>query len=396
MTDSDIVQARGRDLAFAMLGAVRTLETHGPDNQAFAAALDRLSQIVHRDLPDLGEVLRLDIVDQRLLLNGTRLRAFGSTQEQLDQLVDVFARRQLGGLVFKAVVDPPTLRSWLACFVREPRTPEEASTLHVALAAVAPAAIETLERRTLTTPEHEETVRVSTMAYALQTYARTLLAHRDFVAALQAGRDPYANRLSVVRVVQDLIDVVAARADLLFHVLNVAITREQVRSYAEIHAANTTLYALLIGHVLRLDRTALLDLGTGALLADAVARAHHGDETRDPDQPWTEAERAHHRAAMARAVHGHVDLDGLDDALMIRTIVACERDTPAAEAPHLYSRITAVADAYDALTQRRTWRDGHSPAQALRTLLREPLGRFDPQVLVALECVLMAYLGVAA
>lgn len=396
MTDSDVLQARGRDLSLAMLGAVRTLETHGPENQAFLAALERVIHVVHRDLADLGQPLRLDIVDQRILVNGARLRAFGTTQEQLDQLVDIFTRRHLGGLVFTAPIEPDTLRRWLAVFIAEPRDSDEAAAQREALAAVAPDALHTLERRTLTTPEHEETVRVSTLAFAMQTYARTLLGHRDFVRALAEGRDPYANRLNVVRVVQDLIDVVAARADLLFFVINRAITCELGRSYAEIHAANTCAYAILIGHVLHLDRTALLDLGTSALLADTLVRTGEGAGPRDPDMPWTDEERDAHRIEIARAVRGNIDLDGLDDALMIRTIVACEQDVPARDGPHPYSRLVVVAGAYDALTQRRPWRDGHAPQQALRMLLREPSGRLDPQALMALECVLTGYLGVTA
>jgi HD-GYP domain-containing protein (c-di-GMP phosphodiesterase class II) len=400
VTDTEQLEARGRELALATLGAVRTLETHGPDNQAFSAALERLRGLIERDLAELGQAVRLDIIDQRLLLNGARLRAFGTTQEQLDQLASVFAERKLGGVVFAAPLEVETLRRWLARFIHKPRDAAEAASLRQELEAVAPGALSVLDMRTLTTPEHEATVRVSTMAFAMQTYARTVLAHRDFVAASMAGRDPYANRLNVVRVVQDLIDVVAARADLLFMILNLAITRELGHPYAATHAANTCAYSLMIGHVLQLDRTALLDLGTSALLADASTLAHSSGQRpsipHEAEVPWTDEERARHRAELTRSVRGTLELGALDDALTIRAIVAFERDQAAREGPHPYSRIAAVADAYDALTQRRAWRDGYGPQQALRLLLREPAGRFDPQVLLALECVLTAYLGVTA
>lgn len=396
MIDSEIIEERGRELAHALLGAVRTLETHGPDNQAFLLALARLSAVLERDRQELGDGLRLDVIDRRLLLNGTRLRAHGAARDQLEQLVEVFGARRLGGLAVTGVVDPELLRRWLARFVSVPRTEDEVDALHTALAEFAPGVIHALPQRTLTTPEHEETVRVSTMAFAMQTYARVLLAYRDFVVARHERRDPYANRLSVVRVVQDLIDVVAARGDLLVQVVHLAITRELGRPYEEVHAANTAVYALLIGHVLQLDRTTLLDVGTGALVAGALMDRRDADPAHDPEVPWTDGERAAYRAEVTRTLHGELDLDGLDDALMIHTIVACEQDMPARAGPHALSRIVTIASTFDALTQRRQWRDGHAPEQALRIMLREPEGHFDPTILMALECVLTAYLGVRA
>jgi len=389
---NEALQPLGREIAQTCLGAIKTLETHGPENQALYSALDRLVALIETGLALTGgAVVRLDVVDGRLLLNGERLRAHGTTQEQFDQLVSQMAIRRVGGVAFSTPQTQISLRRWFTVLSRRP--PDEAAfaTLHAELAQLALTGVHALELRTVVTPDREAIVAVSTMAYAMQTYARALLGFRDFVKASSEQKDPYKNRIDVVKVVQDLVDVVAARADLLFQIISLAVTRPIGRGYAEIHAANTCAYALMMGHVLELDRTALLDLGTSALLAEVTTVLRH-DPALDEPLEWTSERRALQRSDLTRSVRGMLELGDLDDALMIRAIVAEEHGAEDSASTHLYSRITAVAGAYDALTQRRPWREALAPADAVRTLAEGP--RFDRHAVVALECVLAGYIGV--
>ena len=50
---------------------------------------------------------------------------------------------------------------------------------------------------------------------------------------------------------------------------------------------------------------------------------------------------------------------------------------------HLFSRLTAVADGYDALTSRRPYRRSETPIRALRVLLNDAGGVYDPDVVHA-------------
>jgi hypothetical protein len=58
---------------------------------------------------------------------------------------------------------------------------------------------------------------------------------------------------------------------------------------------------------------------------------------------------------------------------------------------HLFSRIVAVADAFDALTTQRTWREGYTADEALKVLLGEAGTRFDPLVVRTLVNVIGQY-----
>jgi hypothetical protein len=59
--------------------------------------------------------------------------------------------------------------------------------------------------------------------------------------------------------------------------------------------------------------------------------------------------------------------------------------------PHLFSRIVAIADTYDALTTSRPHRDGFLPAEALRIMLDDAGKKYDPVLLKVLINILQVY-----
>jgi HD-GYP domain-containing protein (c-di-GMP phosphodiesterase class II) len=54
----------------------------------------------------------------------------------------------------------------------------------------------------------------------------------------------------------------------------------------------------------------------------------------------------------------------------------------------LASRVIAVADAYDAMTQTRTYRKRIDPSDAITELLRCCPAQFDPEIVAALSGLL--------
>mgnify|MGYP001205430821 CR=1 FL=1 len=93
-------------------------------------------------------------------------------------------------------------------------------------------------------------------------------------------------------------------------------------------------------------------------------------------------EYAELRVFMMRAVQSLIGRGRLSDAMMRRVIVAYEHHEPQRDA-HLYSRIVAVADAFDALVSGRPWRAPNEPTVAL-AMLRQDRQRFDPLVVETL------------
>ncbi|MCK6548752.1 hypothetical protein L6R52_23105 [Myxococcota bacterium] len=398
---SEIVQRIGRDLVLASVSVLRTIMSHGADNQAARAGLDRMRQMIELHLESMGG-LRLDVVDEMLLLNGTRLRAASLQAPQFAALAKELNSRGVGGFAISERVGLDALRMFFALLAQRIDSPAQLDAVRASIFRNAPRGITPLEVRTLATADLHDTARPGTMAFALRAYARVILAFREFVAAVRDGRNPYTNRLGVARAVQDLIDAAFVRADLVLYAMQLEKARGAVSglAYAEVHAAGSCVYAILVGRVLELERTALLDLGTSALLADAGASlvldgAATSNAVLDAAQ---KADLERQRTRGVQALLG--EAQGNDDSALLRTIVAYEHRRPIAtstavvgEPLHVLSRIVAVASAFDAMTTDRPWRAAMSMHEALDTLTRESGTKFDPLLVGTLSALLGTYFG---
>lgn len=398
---TEILQRIGRDLVLASVSVLRTIMSHGADNQAARAGLERMQQTIELHLDGVGG-LRLDVVDEMLLLNGTRLRAGSLQAPQFTALARELTSRGVGGFAISEHVGLEALRVFFALLAQRIESPAQAAAVRDSIFRHAPRGITPLEVRTLATSEQSDATRPGTMAFALRAYARVILAFREFVCAVRDERSPYANRLGVPRAVQDLIDAAHVRADLVLYAMQLEKARGAVSglAYAEVHAAGACVYAVLIGRMLELERTTLLDLGTSALLADAGASfvlegQATSSEVLDASQ---KAELERQRTRGVQALLG--EAQGNDDSALLRTIVAYEHRRPIAtsaaivgEPLHVLSRIVAVASAYDAMTTDRPWRAAMPMHEALDTLMRESGTKFDPLLVGTLAALLGTYFG---
>jgi HD-GYP domain-containing protein (c-di-GMP phosphodiesterase class II) len=112
----------------------------------------------------------------------------------------------------------------------------------------------------------------------------------------------------------------------------------------------------------------------------------------------SDAERNELVGAMVRTIRALIGAGRITDSVVRRVLVAYEHHhpylDPATQEParlHVFSRIVAVADAYDALTTHRPWRAGFSPDEALRMLSKEAGTRFDPMIVRVLVNVMGLY-----
>lgn len=389
-TFSPKLQALGKRLVMQLATVLRTSRLHDSSNQAFLIAVESLKDTINTLWAAVGPI-RLQFVQDLVYLNDVRLRIDGGMRAPLTHLQEELDAKHLGGLVFQRPVDTQAVRTFVTLLSRPIEDREGSEALRRTLSEMKELALELLERQAFTDHNPRE-IRIDKKTFGLQTYAKAVVAASECLACLFEGRDPMTARLPVTRIVQDLIDIATERVNFLIRLG--AIKRSE--SYVAAHAANTTVISLVIGKALDIPRVRLVDLGTAAMLADLpyalVDPALLGGTTvLGPRE----------KAALDDAVKAQLDrlVPGghLDEAAMRRLVVAEEHHRPFTDPTtgarsdlHLFSRIVAVADAYDALTTRRPWREGFTPDEALRVLVHESGARFDP-VLVK---VLVNLLGV--
>lgn len=164
------------------------------------------------------------------------------------------------------------------------------------------------------------------------------------------------------------------------------------------HCVNVAVLSLMIGFRIGLDQAALGVLGYAALLHDIGKMRIPRQILVKPGRPTKEerelinrhplfgAELLRHLTGPARlaaqaALEHHMDYD-----------LSGYPRVPSAQRPHLFSRIIAIADWFDAMTSaRRTYRRPLLPDQAMRRIVLAAGTKFDPVLAKVFLNLLGAY-----
>jgi HD-GYP domain-containing protein (c-di-GMP phosphodiesterase class II) len=374
------IQMLGRTFVLQLHMVLKTMRIHDPTNKALLIGTEKLKDTINTLWAALDGSVRVQFVDDIVYLNDSRLRLDVSVHEQVDNLRAEFAARGLGGLAFSRPVDTAALREFLIVFIRAEEGEDSMKAMRQSLAELKDLALELLGPRTFADQEAVEELKIDRKTFALQTYAKAIVAVRDFITMLRQGKEPTHGRLHLTRIVQDLVDIATERVNFLIKVAAIKNAHEYVFN----HAANTCVLSIVIGKALNVDRLALVDLGTAAILAD-VPSALLPPELTESTGELTNEQRNLVHDSMVRHIRMIIGKGKLNEAMMRRVIVAYEHLQPYLDPAtghpantHIFSRIVAVAGAFDALTTRRPWREGYPADEALKILLKESGTKFDP------------------
>jgi len=180
-------------------------------------------------------------------------------------------------------------------------------------------------------------------------------------------------------------------------------TMKSHHEYTFFHSVNTCILTLMIGRVAGLTPADQILLGMGALLHDigkvGVSPSVLQHPGRLSPEQWAEIKR--HPQAGAEAIllasepgqevvavvalehHARFDGSGYPNLIYFEEPPEHTDGHHHHHPLHLFSRLTAVADGYDAVTSRRSYRRAETPARALRLLLDGAGGVYDPDVVHA-------------
>jgi HD-GYP domain-containing protein (c-di-GMP phosphodiesterase class II) len=155
------------------------------------------------------------------------------------------------------------------------------------------------------------------------------------------------------------------------------------------HAVNVCAYAAALGHALNLTQDDLLELSLAALLHD-VGKTKVPPAILNKPESLTEEEWT----TIRRHPEWSVQLLGTasPNALAVQTVILQHHERSdglgyphglKSVEIHPLARFVAMADAYDALTCSRTYRESRAPFEALRTIREQLAGPLDRTLFVA-------------
>jgi len=238
------------------------------------------------------------------------------------------------------------------------------------------------------------------------SYAASLDVLRGVGFAMRSGSEFELS--GVTWAVQNLVEQSVAQpgASLLL------ATVKSHDEYTFYHSVNTSIFSLALGRVAGLSEEQLVPMGLGSVLHDIGKTGVSASVLQHPgrlnSEQWGEikfhpqegaqailaAAGPGQEVAAAIALEHHARFDGSGyPKLMSQDDHRHEHNGGghSADALHFYSRLVSVADTYDAITTRRSYRRAETPSRALEVLLHGAGTSYDPDFVRAFIHIMGAY-----
>ncbi len=400
------INTQAKRFVYRISTLVRTARIHAMSNQAMnysltvaAATATKLQQLLGTvNLIGEGEVVHV---------NEFRVKVDRSMNRQIVLLNDYLRERGLGGFLIDDAVTADDWRTALAVLMEAEEAVDEIDAspgLNLRLSDEGVAHIRfapPLRLRTGTLGHvfggEGRSVRIAA-GRALALYVRACRA----LAAAQEKRHRTRQVVSLSRVIQQLVELAD---DEPRHHLSLVAMKDASLDYHLRHPVNVAVLAVALGHRLGLSRSALLDLGLGCILAD-MGMLDLDDELRHKPEAYAVVDRRELERHVVDSVQFSIRGRQLDLSARRRALVAFEHhmgfdmsgypDALHWEEPHLFSRVFAICELYDALTTSTPWRAARLQDEAMTEVVEQAGKTLDPALVAAFVNMIGRYpLGTA-
>ncbi|HEX6748481.1 MAG TPA: HD-GYP domain-containing protein [Longimicrobium sp.] len=379
--DRDL-QRRGRDLVFALAGALRALQLYPLENQAVVEALAGLEAAAQAVLGHEDEIV-IRYVGDFFFVNDVRLRQDLASYATYGQVGRALHRHRIGQLeVFRGV----ERGEWTALLSLVNAEPDEenpfgdffdrlgrTAVLHL---AVGP------DREGEPDPTGDKARQL-----AKRTYAQTVAVAREAMTGLRMGKG--VTLRPVKRAVQAIVDQVLTNEASIVGLT----TLRDYDEYTFTHSVNVCIFSVALGKKLGFDKHELYELGLGALLHD-VGKVRMPLELINKEGPLTAEEFPVMQQHPAEGLLSLFEMRGLSEVPLRAMLIAYEHHMKIDQTgypqsirrrdPTLFGRIVAVADGFDAATTKRSYQaQPWTPDRVLKEMRDNPSRGFDPLVVKA-------------
>ena len=372
----------GRDLLFAAHGALRSVKLYPPDNPVVQKTIDEVLRQAEEIIRREGE-LDLRVAGEFIFVNGTRLRLELDTYASFTRIISVFRESGVG---LCRVADGSTARDWVVflTLLQAPAAGSDDERLESLASRLADASVPVFDLGPPPATDEDELERAR--AAAKRTYAQSVSVTKEVINSVRMGRSTSIKRIK--RVVQGIVDQILNEETSLLGLT----TLRDYDEYTFVHSVNVCIFSVALGRKLGLTRLQLYDLGVAALMHDLGKARVPIDVLNKPADlseeewraiaahPWLgalqlfklrgHAEVPYRAIIVAYEHHMKTDLSGYPHHLRPREMA-------------IFSKIVAVADAFDAATSRRIYQAPTSPADVLQELRGNPRRGMDPVIVKA-------------
>lgn len=375
-------QEEGRKLLTAFYGALSALKLYPLENSAVQQAITELHNLVSRIVQSEGGA-EVRVVGDFFFLNETRLRLDLSNFSTFGSFARALQDHGIGALEIQESIQRSEWAPFLSVLLRKASGPDPFANFMEWLHATPVQSLGFRPEKEVQEPEKDE----EALTAAKRTYAQSVQVAKDVLGDIRLGKA--VNVRKVKRAVQGIVDQVLSNE-------NSMITMTTLRDFDEYtftHCVNVCIFSVIVGQRLGLEKIQLYDLGLGALFHDIGKQRVDVDIINKPsgltDEEWLQLKEHTAEGLLCLfKMHGFADVPYRQMLMayehhMKTDLTGYPTNTRTRE-PTLFSRIVAVADAFDALTSERPYKPAWTNEQALAWLRGVARTKFDQQCVEAL------------
>ena len=355
MTPSPInYQEEGRRLLTAFYGALSALRLYPVENETVQQSLTELHALMER-VVDADGGAEVRVVGDFFFLNETRLRLDLSNFATFGSFASALQTHGIGAVEVLPGIERREWAPFLSMLLRKPAT--DAPLFESFMERFASAPVQHIHIRSATDVE-KEPEKEEKLTAAKRTYAQSVKVAKDVLGDMRIGKA--VNARKVKRAVQGIVDQVLSNEDSM-------VTMTTLRDFDEYtftHCVNVSIFSVIIGQRLGLERLQLYELGLGALFHDVGKQRIDVNVINKPgaldDREW-----AHLREHPTEGLLLLFDMQGFADMPYRQMLMAYEHHmkmdltgyplNKRPRVPSLFTRIVAVADSFDAGTSVRSY-----------------------------------------
>jgi len=378
------LQEEGRRFLTGLYAALRALKFYPIENETVQTALDELHGFVSRVVSRDG-TLELRVVGEFFFLNETRLRLDLTNYSTFGNVSKALQDHGLGAVW---VFDGMNREEWAPFLSLLLRKPHPDDPWEAFLKGVDATPIEHMDFKAESEVQNPEMDEEEALAAAKRTYVRSVKVAKEVLTDIRLGRA--VNVRKVKRAVQTIVDQVLSDEPSLVAMT----TMRDFDEYTFTHSVNVCIFSLVMGQRLGLSKLQLYELGLGALFHDLGKMKIDPEVINKPkgltDDEWTLLKEHPSEGLLAL-----FDMKGFADVPYRQMLMAYEHHMKIDGSGYptgkrrrklgLFSRIVAVADAFDAGTSVRSYQYEPWPAdEVLREMRDNPRRGFDPLLVKAL------------
>lgn len=346
-------QQEGRRILAAFYSALSALKLYPVENETVQTALTELHGLIERVVQNDGTA-EVRVVGDFFFLNETRVRLDLTNFSTFGSFARALQDHGIGTVEVHHGIERSEWAPFISMLLQSPDAddPFEAFSRHFERTPTQH--IELRPEKEGDEPEDDE----DAITAAKRTYAQSVQVAKDAFGDTRIGKA--VNVRKVKRAVQGIVDQVISNESSM-------VTMTTLRDFDEYtftHCVNVCIFSVIIGQRLALDKLQLYELGLGALFHDIGKQRVDLDVINKAggltDDEWAQikehttegllilfsmhgfADTPYRQMLMAYEHHMKIDLTGYPSNKRPRE-------------PTLFSRIVAVADAFDAGTSVRSY-----------------------------------------